>query len=66
MTTEAKSKSVTRDSAIAQLELAMIYLEDGAPNTALERAKDAVAQIEELANRRNQMIAKITGQSGAS
>lgn len=66
MTTLTQSKLVTRASAIASLELAIIYLNDGAPNTALQRANDAVAQIEELASRRNQMIANIIAQGGSA
>lgn len=48
-----------RDRAADQLEMASLYLRDGAFNTALDRARDALKIVEVLATERAEFLAKV-------
>lgn len=59
-------EAVTVQSALDLIQIAAVYLEDGAPATALARAKDAVLHLEILAARRQAMIDRLVYPSGAA
>lgn len=51
--------------AAALIEVAALYLLDGAFNTALERLKEAMPIVEAAAEERNVLLARLTQEAAA-
>lgn len=63
------STSIIKPSAIkhaaALIEVAAIYMRDGAFNTALERLKEAMPIVEAAAEARNALLARLTQEASS-